>query len=131
MIDVLKEVTGLLEKLPELSIWILCGILLYKVFIVGSVLGLIKFAITKLYDYLIKEKKHVHKYSLDEHFITYDGAAPKLFMELINAIPRTRVNGKPGKIFANDVRWALRAIEELKTKEAKEENERIRRSTVS
>lgn len=47
MIEIIKEAGVILKDLPDLAIWILLGILLYKILFVGSVFALIKIALNK------------------------------------------------------------------------------------
>jgi hypothetical protein len=66
MIDALKELIGLVKELPEFALWILLGYLLYKLFIVGSIYGIIRLGINKLHDYLVNKK---HKLDIKVHKI--------------------------------------------------------------
>lgn len=52
MVELVKELSGLIKDLPEFSIWILLGILFYKVVIVGSWLAILRLLILKCYDLL-------------------------------------------------------------------------------
>lgn len=56
MIEELKELLKLIQHMPDYVMWVLAGILFYKVFIVGNIYALIRFAIHKLHDYMTKEK---------------------------------------------------------------------------
>ncbi len=109
MVEIIKEASGLLEKLPELSIWILCGILFYKVIFLGSIFGIIRLFINKFHDYLKGEKKTT--ISLDKHFIMHD-TTPGLFLELIASIPKAT-----NYIHSQNVEWAIEAIREKKERD--------------
>lgn len=52
MIDALKEIVVLVEKLPNIAIWILAGLLFYKVVVIGSWFGIAKLLIERSYSYL-------------------------------------------------------------------------------
>lgn len=65
MFDALKELIGLVKELPEFALWILLGYLLYKLFVVGSIYGVIKLAINKSHDYMVKPKLHIKMIKMD------------------------------------------------------------------
>lgn len=52
MIDSLKELVELIDKLPTLALWICVGFALYKLSIIASIYGVIRLGITRLFDYL-------------------------------------------------------------------------------
>lgn len=52
MIESLRELVGIIKELPGMSLWILGGFLFYKVFVVGSIYGVIKLAINKTHNVL-------------------------------------------------------------------------------
>lgn len=70
MLEIIKEAGSILKDLPDLAIWILVGILFYKVAIVGSIFGIIKLAITKLHDFAIKPKIITRNFKIDEFLIS-------------------------------------------------------------
>jgi len=116
MVDTLKEITDLIKDLPELAVWILVGLLFYKVVIIGSYFGIIRLAILKLHDYLKSEKKQVYKTVLDKHFITHD-QTPDLFMDLIRLLKKRHNRGMGVRaglsdyVHSRDVEWAIRILE--------------------
>ncbi len=52
----LKMLLSMVRDLPTLTVWVLAGFLAYKLAIVGSIYGLIRFAIEKLYGWLTYQK---------------------------------------------------------------------------
>ena len=66
MLEIIKEAGAILKDLPDLAIWILLGILFYKVFIIGSSMSLAKFAISKLHDWKTKPQIVEHKYMFND-----------------------------------------------------------------
>ena len=78
MLEELKEIIKLFESVPTLSLWILGGFAFYKLVtylsVTGSVVFLTKLAIEKLHDYKTKPKEIIKKVTLDNKFITSDGA---------------------------------------------------------
>lgn len=65
MLEELKQILEIVKELPHLVMWVLAGLLLYKVTVIGSVFGIIKLSITKFHDYLVKEKVVRHEYKFD------------------------------------------------------------------
>lgn len=122
MVEIIKELSKVLKDLPDLAIWIMVGVLFYKVFIVGGILGLIKFFINKLYsaflnynDYKLKPKpKTVYVLEkIDNDFICYDGTYLK-FKKLISEVKNKRIRqGEKGDyIHSDDVDYLIQAFNE-------------------
>lgn len=87
MFDALKELIGLVKELPEFALWILLGYLLYKLFVVGSIYGIIRLAISKAHDYLVKPKISIKTISMDGKFFypeTVQEDYQRLIQELIS-----------------------------------------------
>ena len=57
MMDLLNEVMGLVEKMPELATWVLAGLLFYKVVYIGSTFGILRLAINSGFKYLSDRAK--------------------------------------------------------------------------
>lgn len=56
----LKQLIELVLKLPNTALWILAGYLAYKLAIVGSIYGTIKFTVEKLHSWATKPKATVY-----------------------------------------------------------------------
>lgn len=125
MIEILEKAGQTLKDLPELAIWILIGILLYKVIIVGSVFGLIKLFILKLHDYLTKPKElPVKKVFLDGYFITHDGTYEKfrsVIREMIHY--NSKVSNRDNYLHRCDVEFIKQAIIEKRQRDQEKKNE--------
>ena len=122
MIELIREVGGILKELPDMALYILVGLLFYKVFIIGSSFALAKFGITKLHDYLINkpEKLSVTKFSLDKHFIIHNGT-PDMFMELVRKMKNLSHNTASNYVHESDVYYVIEAIQKKKEREKKNE----------
>lgn len=114
MIDALKEVGELVKQLPELSIWILCGLLLYKVIIVGSWFGIARLLILKGHNLILGEHevKKIRICDLSGNMLTYN-STPEKFFALLSSVQCLR----GGKIDSKDLDWVIEAIEEKKARE--------------
>ena len=56
----LKLLIQMVENLPTMAVWVLVGYLLYKITVVGSIYGVIRFVSGQLFDWL-REKKVEYK----------------------------------------------------------------------
>ena len=57
MMDELKLIIEAIAGLPTIMVWVLLGYLVYKLAVIGSVYGLIRFAIAKAYCVAIEKKR--------------------------------------------------------------------------
>lgn len=127
MIEVIKELSEIVKDLPDLAVWILCGLLFYKVFIIGSGFALARFFIVKVHDYLKAEKKivveeKVSVISLDGKVITEEFDS---FMKLVDFM-RAEHKGYAGSgtwkseyVHGRDIEFAMEAIREKREREKK------------
>lgn len=56
----LKQLIELVLKLPNTALWILAGYLVYKLAVVGSIYGTIKFTVDKIHSWATKPKIAVY-----------------------------------------------------------------------
>lgn len=54
----LRLIVQTVANLPTLTIWVLCGYLVYKLAVIGSVYGLIRYAIEKFVEWRTKPVKY-------------------------------------------------------------------------
>lgn len=100
--DELKQLIELVVKLPNTALWILAGYAIYKLAIVGSIYGTIKFGIEKLYDaYIAKVRR------LDEPkrvvYTWKEGVEPiseEVKTQVVNALLRLKAVEYPDSKFA-------------------------------
>lgn len=102
----LKLLIEMVGKLPQTALWVLLGFWAYKVIVVGSIYGLIRFGIDKLHSWLIKPKFELvqAKVVLDGHVI--DGTMDALLGQ-IERLKRTTGT----YVHAPDVTWLREAID--------------------
>jgi len=86
MIEVIKEAGAILKDLPEIAVWILLGILFYKITILGSIFGIIKLAINKLHDFSTRERVVKKTMTINDKIITADNTHMVLVDFLDNVI---------------------------------------------
>lgn len=122
MIEIIKELASVLKDLPDMAVYIMAGILFYKVFIIGGSISLAKYAINKLHDYLrtnsdnkVKPKEITTRYDIGGRFIKSDGTLG-LFNQLLDEI-QTGVNIDSQYIHKSDVDFLLEAVREKRLKQ--------------
>ncbi|HYF16323.1 MAG TPA: hypothetical protein VEA40_00540 [Ramlibacter sp.] len=62
MMDEVKELIGMLNAMPALALWVLVGFWAYKVIVVGSIYGVIRFVVGKLAEVLMARKAREVEY---------------------------------------------------------------------
>jgi len=67
MVEALKEVMGLVKEMPHYALWILAGLLAYKVIVIGSWVSVIRLALNHIYKILSKPKEpNILKHRLED-----------------------------------------------------------------
>lgn len=112
----LKILVGMVKDLPAMALWIIAGFFAYKVFIVGSIYGVIKLGINRVYDSIKSSHNANEKIASD-----------KLKMDEYSKIGReldSFVYCSPGQLFValkdigggnfheSDLRWLKKQIRE-------------------
>jgi hypothetical protein len=119
----LKLLIGMVADLPALAIWVLVAFYAYKVMIVGSIYGVIRFAIEKTHSWLTTPKHQMTEVdirgTLEGMCLTTQGAHRALFAQLERV--RGQRTGSGPYIHGRDVEWLRDAIDaqEAKDLEAK------------
>lgn len=66
----IKELINLINQLPHLAMWVLVGFWAYKVIVVGSIYGLIKFVVTNIVRLFNKGAEEVTYLQVGGHFMS-------------------------------------------------------------
>lgn len=101
--DELKLLIEMVAGMPTMALWVLIGYLVYKLAVIGSIYGLIRFAIDRLHSWLTHAKQV--EYRLGAKTINEDVA-----QALSGQIARV---GSSGYIHASDVEKLRKAIDSL------------------
>lgn len=104
----LKIIIDMIASLPQLALWVLVGFWAYKVIVIGSIYGTVKFIAQKLFDAFTKPKEM----SLDG--MTMNKEVSALLTGQISRIASTNY------IRHADVVWLADAITEKAQREHKE-----------
>lgn len=112
----LKMLVGMVKDLPHMALWVIAFFFAYKVAIIGSVYGVIRFLGGRLFDWLQAKKTAPVEYKeirplIDGMCITKDGTTESLIAQL------HRVRGKglaieSAYIHSRSVDWLREAIDE-------------------
>ena len=102
MMDELKLIIEAIAGLPTITVWVLFGYLVYKLAVVGSVYGLIRFAVEKLHDAYVRGKRQELVVMLDG--LEFDKATTKT--ELLKQLRRLQFIGKPNEYRSNSIHEA-------------------------
>ncbi|QDH70878.1 hypothetical protein [Marilutibacter alkalisoli] len=110
----LKLLIGLVKDLPAMAIWVLVLFFAYKVCIIGSIYGVIRFCVDRLHNWLVTPKHELIKVDVEGHLrgvcITTDGSHEALYAQL------DRIRGKGTRIDSKyihgcSVEWLRKAID--------------------
>lgn len=126
MIEELKQILGIIKDVPHMVMWVLAGLLLYKVVYVGSIFGIIRLFILKGYEYLkfCESKPTIIHHKIDRYFITHDGTFDR-FIDLIRTLRTRESRGLQSEyIHKQDIRYLENLIAEdlIKNKSVKEQD---------
>ena len=129
MLEIIKEAGTMLKDLPDLAIWILVGILFYKVFIIGGFISVFKFTVNKVITYLhdkkeieARPKEIITKYEINKRFIDdamteFDVLLDELRLQRMGAVSGDGF--KSDYIHKSDITFLRNAIAEKKEREGK------------
>ena len=105
----LKLLVEMVSDLPEMAIWVLLGFWVYKIIIVGSLYGCIKYAIKQTHSVLTRQKYKDGMYALKNHVLY--GVEPEDIVTILARVARHN-DTTSGSFFASDLRWLRQAVEE-------------------
>jgi len=124
MLEALRELIDVLKEMPDLALYVLGGYLSYKLFIVGSIYGIIRMGIEKIHDAYMRPITTKIEIALGEFILSNDGAA--MFPGIMDRIKLHRArNLETGKSYGlskegfklkylhlEDIHWLQKAVEE-------------------
>lgn len=90
MLEEVKELVQLINSLPHLALWVMAGFWVYKVVMIGSIYGLIHFAIDKMHDWLVKPKTVVTEWKFRNVRLYQPDRLESLLLGVINYANRSR-----------------------------------------
>lgn len=112
----LKILVGMVAGLPNTAIWVLAGYLLYKVVVIGSIYGVVRFGIEKLHNWLVTRKTIPPEVKTIEVWAMLDSLCIKTEPDrLIAQLHRLRGRGtgiQSDYIHRQSVDWLREAIDD-------------------
>lgn len=118
--DELKELIGLVADLPHAALWVIAAIFGYKVIVVGSIYGVVRFVVEKTHDWLVAKKAREVEYKeirpmLDGMCI--GGQTDRLIAQ-ITRLRGVGVSIKSNYIHGDSVDWLREAIDQKMERDA-------------
>jgi len=101
--DELKLLIEMVANLPTLAVWVLVGYLVYKIAVIGSIYGLLRFAIEKLHSWLTSSTPR--SYDPTKSVKLIPGASPALVVQL------HRIKKNSDYIHESDVDWLKKVLD--------------------
>lgn len=112
----LRMIVEMVAKLPQTALWVLIGFWAYKVMIIGSVYGVIRFVVSKTHDYLVRRKVIPPEVKQIEVRAMLDGlcigSAVDPLMAQLRRLAGRNVGIKSEYIHNQSVEWLRDAIDE-------------------
>lgn len=117
----LKMLVDMVAKLPAMALWVLIGFWAYKVIVVGSIYGLIRFCVDKLYLWLTTPKHTLEVKNVQVRPIL-DGLAIEGQLDaLVGQLHRVRLHTQAPHLsymHGDAVDWLRQAIDDKIVKDA-------------
>lgn len=104
----LKLLVEMVAGLPAMTVWVLAGYLVYKLAVIGSIYGLIKFIVLHLYKWLTRQEVNIVHTIAGR--VLNEKLAVKLEAELASLLGVS--SGSTMYYHEQDVQWLLNAIAE-------------------
>ena len=123
----LKLLVEMVASLPTMAVWVIIGYFIYKIFIVGSVYGVIRFVTQKIHDVIVAKKteaaRPVHDVTpmLDGMVITGE---KEHFLFQLRRIAGKGTGIKSDYIHHASVEWLRGAIDDKIAKDLSNEKEK-------
>lgn len=108
----LKALVEMVSKLPQLALWVCIGFWAYKVIVIGSIYGTLKFVVTKLHDYLVRRKTEFKTVEMRPTIdgMCIGGEADHLIAQLRRVVGKgTSINSS--YVHRQSVNWLREAID--------------------
>lgn len=126
MMNELKLMVEMVAGLPNVALWVIACVFAYKVSVVGSIYGVIRFTVDRLYKWLVTEKtKPAREVEYKEIRPMLDGMCIKTETDkLIAQLHRLRGKGcgiETEYIHFQSVEWLRKAIDAQIEADAKKE----------
>lgn len=121
----LKILVDMISKLPTMALWVLIGFWAYKVIIVGSIYGVIRFVVDKLHNFLVTRKteyKNVEIRAMLDGMCISGQLAPLIYQ--INRLRGKDVGIDTSYIHSASVNWLRDAIDDKIAKDSLKKQEK-------
>lgn len=111
----LKLLIEAVAGLPTITLWVLVGYLIYKLAVIGSVYGLLRFTVEHLYKWLAKSERNALLTMRGQVISNAEGPFGRLEVELLAC--RGIVSGSTTYFHPADIDWVIAAITEKRERD--------------
>lgn len=118
MDEILKAVTNALVQTPSLALWVLVIIYGFKVVVVGSVYGTIRFVIDRMHSAYLTPKHTLKVVDIEYRIKEMSITNPDQFIAQLERVAR-RIPGTGCRLGHTDLAWLTSAIDEKLLKDEK------------
>lgn len=123
MMEDIKTLIELVKSLPSITVWILGAYFFYKLFVVGSIYGVIRLLIVKAHD-LLKNRTITRQVKIGDYVL--GEAAQTMVLKQLG-----RIADKYGTIFNSEAEFLRKALDDaFDKKAAEEEAQKSKKSTT-
>jgi hypothetical protein len=123
MMDEIKQIIEMIAKLPQLAIWVLVAFWAYKVIVIGSVYGVIRFVAEKAYAWAVTPKHETHIVDVRGKLDRMTIHSPDFLIGQISRIIGKRMSIPTPYLHDESIEWLREAIDE---KEARDREAKVR-----
>lgn len=123
--DELKEILQLVGDVSVLTAWVLAGYLAYKLALIGSIYGLVRFGLGRLFDWLQQRKVEYKEIRLLLDGEVISGVQENNFISLLKQIKQKVPSDSTGLLYihGSHIEWLRTAMNEKLERDSKESNE--------
>jgi hypothetical protein len=123
MMDEIKQIIEMIAKLPQLAIWVLVAFWAYKVIVIGSVYGVIRFVVEKVHSWATTPKEKLEIVEVRGKLDKLTIGSPEFLIAQIGRIVGKRVGISTSFLHDQSIQWLKEAIDE---KEARDREAKVR-----
>lgn len=117
MMEEIKALVEMIAKLPQLAIWVLVAFWAYKVVVIGSIYGVIRFVVDKVHNWAMMPKQFNVRPMLDR--MTISGEAEE-FVRQVKRVAGKRTGINSTFVHGCSVEWLREAIDEKEERDKQE-----------
>jgi hypothetical protein len=125
----LKLLVQMVASLPSLAVWVIIAFYIYKISIIGSIYGVVRFTASKIHDWAITRKtippiqQEISLYDLTYGIVINDETTQRALIAQMRRLCGKNVGIDSNYIHMSSVLWLCQAIND---KEQKDQDEKVK-----